>query len=180
MGTDLWYARAQARRRTRRMNEPSARSCANCGGPIPEGKRRDAIYCREVCGSRNRNRRYAKRNPDRVRQNREVQNNKTERRMLSRTRHRARRNGVDFDITEADINIPKFCPVLGIALHGRQGRGFHRDSPSLDRIVPSRGYIPGNVRVISARANLLKNDATVSELQAVIDDLRRLSEEGHF
>jgi hypothetical protein len=52
--------------------------------------------------------------------------------------------------------------------------GFFPDSPSLDRIDPSKGYVKGNVRVISARANLLKNDATVGELTLVLEDLREI------
>jgi hypothetical protein len=42
--------------------------------------------------------------------------------------------------------------------------GFNTFSPSLDRIDPSRGYIPGNVQVISNRANLLKRDGTLREI----------------
>lgn len=40
---------------------------------------------------------------------------------------------------------------------------------SLDRIVPSLGYVPGNVAVISHRANRIKSDATADELRAVAD-----------
>jgi hypothetical protein len=39
-------------------------------------------------------------------------------------------------------------------------------SPSLDRIKPELGYVPGNIQVISARANVMKNDATPEELLA--------------
>lgn len=46
-------------------------------------------------------------------------------------------------------------------------------SPSLDRIDSSKGYVKGNVRVISARANMLKNNATVEELTLVLKDLKR-------
>jgi hypothetical protein len=40
-------------------------------------------------------------------------------------------------------------------------------SPELDRIVPSLGYVKGNVLVVSRRANRIKTDATVEELQQV-------------
>lgn len=49
-------------------------------------------------------------------------------------------------------------------------------SPSLDKIIPSLGYVPGNVRIISARANLLKNDATVDELRAILKDAEQIHE----
>jgi hypothetical protein len=40
-------------------------------------------------------------------------------------------------------------------------------SPSLDRIDNSKGYVKGNVAVISFRANTLKNNATADELRAI-------------
>ncbi|MCA3718382.1 MAG: hypothetical protein IM674_09025 [Brevundimonas sp.] len=40
-------------------------------------------------------------------------------------------------------------------------------SPSLDRIDPHKGYVPSNVRVISDRANRLKGDRSLSEIQAL-------------
>jgi hypothetical protein len=40
-------------------------------------------------------------------------------------------------------------------------------SPSLDRVDPRKGYVPGNVRVISDRANRLKGDRSLSEIQAL-------------
>jgi hypothetical protein len=67
------------------------------------------------------------------------------------------------------------CPVLGIAINANHGRqGYFPDSPSLDRIVPSRGYTKGNVRVISQRANQLKSDATLAELRLVLADMEKL------
>lgn len=52
---------------------------------------------------------------------------------------------------------------------------WHRpNSPSLDRIVPERGYVAGNLRVISNRANTLKNNATIDEMRLVLADLERI------
>jgi hypothetical protein len=50
--------------------------------------------------------------------------------------------------------------------------GHYRHDPagaSLDRIDRSKGYVPGNVRVISLRANLLRKDITHRELRALAD-----------
>ena len=39
------------------------------------------------------------------------------------------------------------------------------NSPSIDRIDSNKGYIKGNVRIISLRANMMKNDANLQELE---------------
>lgn len=99
-----------------------------------------------------------------------------ERIMLQRCRGRAARHGIAFDLSEDDVVIPTNCPVLGIPIRaGFTGRrGPRPDSPSLDRIRPWLGYVRGNVRVISHRANTLKGDASVYELELVLVDLRRI------
>ena len=92
---------------------------------------------------------------------------------MNGAKQRARKKELSFNIDLDDIIIPEYCPVLDIKLirHVGERSGFFDDSPSLDRINPSLGYVKGNVRVISARANLLKNNATIDELQKVLDDL---------
>ena len=57
--------------------------------------------------------------------------------------------------------IPENCPVLGIPLDSSSGDNV----PSVDRFDPSKGYTPDNVNVISNRANSLKNNATVEEIE---------------
>lgn len=90
--------------------------------------------------------------------------------MLALARARRRRSGVEFSLTAADLTIPEFCPVLGIKLTYGLGKGEShslavRDSrASLDRIDNKRVYVPGNVAVVSYRANRIKSDADVSEL----------------
>lgn len=76
---------------------------------------------------------------------------------------RARKKNIECTITESDIIVPEKCPVLGINLI-IQEKSIGENSPTLDRIDNKLGYIPGNVIVISNRANRLKNDATLDEL----------------
>lgn len=73
-----------------------------------------------------------------------------------------------FDITVADLEIPTVCPVLGIPITIASGLGSKPGAPSLDRIDNTKGYIKGNVRVISSRANRLKADATLDELILIV------------
>ena len=96
-----------------------------------------------------------------------------ERALLSSAKQRAKEAGVPFSITEEDIIIiPPCCPVLGIPLQRKAGRGGGDNSPSLDRIVPELGYVPGNIAVISNRANRIKSNATAEEIERVAAWLR--------
>lgn len=93
---------------------------------------------------------------------------------LNSARGRARKSGIPFSLKGDDLPpIPALCPVLGIELivWGAPTRG---DSPSLDRIVPDRGYVAGNVRWISTRANILRRDASARELALVAQDALEL------
>jgi hypothetical protein len=98
--------------------------------------------------------------------------------MLESAKHRAKRKGVPFNLTEADIEIPTHCPALGVPLVTRErGDSTTFDypySPSLDRIRPELGYVRGNVVVISDLANRIKHTATADQIEAVAHWLRSL------
>ena len=83
--------------------------------------------------------------------------------MFDRCKSRAATKNIEFTISVLDIAIPKMCPYLGIELFPGIGSGGKDNSPSLDRIDSSKGYIPGNVEVISNRANTIKNCGTADE-----------------
>lgn len=86
-----------------------------------------------------------------------------EKEIVKRAQSRADKFGLKFDINADDISIPQTCPVLGIPMIIGQGR--QAGSPSLDRILPSTGYVRHNVRVISDRANRLKGDRSAQEMR---------------
>lgn len=79
-------------------------------------------------------------------------------------RIRAWRKGREFTLKTSDIVIPEICPVLGTPMK----------RPSIDRLDPTRGYTPDNIRVISVRANTLRGDATVAELELLLEDARKI------
>ncbi len=81
-------------------------------------------------------------------------------------RRRAREVGVPCTITRDDIVIPPVCPVLGKPFV-RGTRGHTPYSPTLDRLIPEWGYVPGNVIVISYRANAIKSDGTAEDVRRV-------------
>lgn len=82
-------------------------------------------------------------------------------------RHRVTLNGLPFNLKPEDFEMPTICPVLGIPLVLGQGK-LHDNSPTLDRIIPELGYVKGNVKVISYKANRIKNNGTLADLEAVI------------
>ena len=139
------------------------------------GLRSDAKYCSVLCGNRARGRAHYKNNPQLYKEKRAKDNAQVERRIHTRVKRRAKKEGILFDLDVSDVVIPEACPVLGIKLvTTNQGRGYHTNSPSLDKIDPTKGYTKGNVRIISARANLLKNDATAHELRLVLADIEEI------
>ena len=85
--------------------------------------------------------------------------------MWKRAKDRAIKYNYDFNITEDDIIIPIFCG----------DKDNYENSPSLDRIDNNKGYIKGNVWVISKKANSMKNSATFNELNTFCQNIKRYS-----
>ncbi len=93
-------------------------------------------------------------------------------------KRRAREKKYAFDIGMEDVIIPDVCPVLGIPLIIGDGYQTH-NSPTLDRICNDRGYVKGNVQVISWRANSLKRDATVEEIRSILKYMENMDRHTH-
>ncbi len=86
--------------------------------------------------------------------------------LWSSAKHRAKVLGIPFSITLEDILIPEFCPILGIRLErNKNTRGPRLNSPTLDRRDNELGYVPGNIAVISYKANTCKSDLTKEQLK---------------
>lgn len=127
---------------------------------------RNRAYRREhIDALREYNRKWHAAHPDyrreRVRKNPSVH-------IFDNARARAKRLGLPFSLTRDTVEFPEKCPVLGVRLKYHSYRANGHASASLDRIDPKRGYVPDNVRVISLRANQIKTNATVSEVESVL------------
>jgi len=95
--------------------------------------------------------------------------------LLHMARSRAKKMEWEFNLDVEDIQIPELCPVFGIPLfirQGHKGQGTNPNNPSLDRIDSSRGYVKGNVQVISWRANDLKKNGTLEEFTKLVEYLK--------
>jgi hypothetical protein len=87
---------------------------------------------------------------------------------------RGKRDGIEFSLQPEDIVVPAVCPVLGLKLQ-RGTTKFRDNSPSLDRIDNSKGYLKGNVIVVSQLANRIKSNATVEQLCKVAEFYKGLT-----
>lgn len=83
------------------------------------------------------------------------------------SRKRAKRLGLEHTIRWTDLEIPTHCPITGLEMQ-RNIAVQNDNSYTLDRVDSSKGYIPGNVKVISLRANRAKSDLTVDQLRKLI------------
>ena len=110
---------------------------------------------------------YQRNNRARVSEYNATYNKKNwQKKLVATARCRARRNGLEFNLTLGGLDWPDKCPVLGHVFVPAQGKCMP-NTPTLDRIDNTKGYTLENTRVISWRANLLKRDATLDELQKI-------------
>jgi len=77
----------------------------------------------------------------------------------------------DFTIEFGDIHFPTHCPIFGIELD-YYADSIQDNSPSFDRIDPTKGYVKGNVAIISMRANRIKNNGTAEEHEKIAQFMR--------
>ena len=124
--------------------------------------------CRECINLKNQN----KQTPAQLRSKAQREKKRREDpayRMYHGAKQRAKKQNLPFNLDQKYIQdlIPTHCPVFGIPLiNGTEV--FHDNSLSLDKLIPSKGYVKGNVCVISDRANRIKRDATLDELKKLV------------
>lgn len=88
--------------------------------------------------------------------------------ILQGAKQRAKKLGLPFNLTREDIVIPEYCPVFGFKLQVSD-KASCPESISIDRLIPEKGYVKGNIQIISWRANDIKGNATPEELRKVAD-----------
>ncbi len=85
--------------------------------------------------------------------------------LWSQAKRRAAREGIEFSISREDVQIPAICPYLGFPLTRSWGKGPLPTNASIDKINPAKGYVSGNIEVISRMANTMKSNATQEQLE---------------
>jgi hypothetical protein len=83
---------------------------------------------------------------------------------LAKAKYRMKKRNVgpSFTVDFKDIEWKTHCPILGMELN-YDNHGTRENSPSFDRLDNNKGYVPGNVIIVSWRANRIKNDGTAEE-----------------
>lgn len=99
-----------------------------------------------------------------------------ERKMLIHLKNKSNGMGLPFNLSLGDVHIPDCCPVFGFKFIKGNARGTkhggNSKSPSVDRIIPSKGYVKGNVVVVSLKANTIKETSSLAQLEKRFDILK--------
>lgn len=97
--------------------------------------------------------------------------------MIRNIKSSAKRRGIVFDLHYTDLTLPKYCPLLGLELKYRGEVEFNSiDRATVDRIDNTKGYVEGNVWIISRLANSMKNEATLEQLETFANNVYKLLE----
>lgn len=153
--------------------------CKNCSKLVRDVKAAKEYYADNKEYFREKANQNRAKNKDEINLKRKLsRKNNIERRMLSSAKERAKRKGLEFNIELSDIIVPEYCPMLGIKLF-KSDKISRKNSPSLDRIDSSKGYVKGNVQVISNLANTMKNNATIEELVKFSEYVLKQFKEDH-
>jgi len=97
------------------------------------------------------------------------------RNIMWRAKRRSRENNLPFNLTLEYMRTlyTDICPVFGFPLNYTREK-ITPDCASLDKFIPDLGYVPGNVHIISVRANLLKKDASVSDIEKLLNWMKSI------
>ncbi len=94
--------------------------------------------------------------------------------IIGNIRSRATVNKLPFNLTHEDIHIPDKCPVLDLNLTFYvDGFSERNNTISVDRLIPELGYVKGNIRMISMKANRLKSNASFEEIELLYNWMKK-------
>lgn len=113
----------------------------------------------------------------------DLANNETKQQVLHKKithkKNERKNKGIYINIEPYDIEINEFCPFFETKLNYNStiGRGTSFRDPhaySIDRIDNSKGYVKGNVMILSRLANTMKRDATIPELKTFCTNIIKI------
>jgi hypothetical protein len=87
-----------------------------------------------------------------------------------RRRWKAKRAGVRWGLAYEDVGPPpEHCPCCGVRMERGDENGGRRTAPTLERLIPERGYVPSNVIWLCWLCNTTKSNHTLADLYRVAD-----------
>jgi hypothetical protein len=101
----------------------------------------------------------------------------------------AKIRGIEFNLDPEDIVVPDICPIFNIPLikdvnylkyNGRKNPMGVDEYPSIDRLDSTKGYIKNNINIISWKANNLKSNATLDDLEKLLKWVKSKYETQHL
>lgn len=110
---------------------------------------------------------------------REYYRRKLKNRLFNAARSRSKSHGYEFNIELDDLIIPEVCPLLGIQMEVNKRGSTKATSFSLDRIDSSKGYVKGNVWIISMLANSMKSSSTFEQFQMMAEKWKEWKDKGY-
>lgn len=111
--------------------------------------------------------------------------------MIRNIKYSAKRRNLEFDLDYTDITLPKYCPLLEIELNYTNQKthkflslgddyvdlGFNDPSKAtVDRIDNNKGYVKGNIIILSRMANAMKNESSFEQLKTFNKNSKKLIE----
>ena len=98
--------------------------------------------------------------------------------IVHRCQARAREKGIPCTIKWTDIQAIYIdtCPLLEIPINWDRTSGRDNGTPSIDRVIPEKGYVPGNIRIISNLANMMKSSASKEQLYTFAKNIKKYME----
>jgi len=145
----------------------------------PSNYRRSKYICR-TCANKQDYQREAQRRETKI-----IGDNQHIKDILDGVRKSAKKRKLTFKLKTKDMKplITKRCPILNIKyelnkkdLSWGSGKGQNNwaNSISVDRIDNTKGYIPGNIILVSTLANAIKNQATPDQILKVGNFYKKL------
>jgi len=103
--------------------------------------------------------------------------------MFYKAKRRAKKKNIPFNIDKEYLKsiYPKdnICPVLNIPFqlgYFNENKKNSDFSPSVDRIIPEKGYVKGNLMIICNIVNRVKNNASFEMLEKIFNFYKKLNE----
>ena len=98
--------------------------------------------------------------------------------IVHRCQARKKKKNVPCTIKWTDVQdiYTEICPLLEIPIKWDRTSGRDNFTPSIDRIIPEKGYVSGNIKIISNLANMMKSSATKEQLYTFAKNIKKYME----